>query len=632
MVRGQGWPGGSVSVSNLVVLGTSFGLLAGFVEGLALRFLQNGPLAGATINSFLVSQGILYVAPIADAVFFTGLAFLLAAICYWCGRRSPERPVIFLLIFLLLFDWLSLALDRVMDPAVIVILSAGISAALERGLRGRTTSIVRAARASLPALATAVAALMIVLPAERRYAARAEAAALPPAQQDSPNVLIVVMDTVRADHLSALGYQRPTSPRLERLAARGVLFENAFSTSSWTLPAHASLLTGRFPFEHGAELLDYDGRFPTLPEAFQARGYRTGAFSGNTFYFTRENGFGRGFLRFDGVATTAGDVLSRPFYGRQLVTALEEATHFDLPGRKRSDEINRDFLDWVQQDSGRPFFAVLNYFDAHAPYLPPNPFRSRFSVRPDPGGILNFVGDRESLESAEDQRDETDAYDGAIAFEDAQLGDLLESLRQRGKDTNTLTIILSDHGEFLGEHQLYLHRNALFLESIRVPVVVLWPGHLPSGTRVSVPVSIADLPATITQLLPHFSQARFPGSSLAPLWNANPASPESFPILAELVSRRPDPSGRPHPRTESLLTAQWHFLRTDGQRAQLFDWRADPRELRDVADSPEGQAVASRLESCVNERRAHIREPNCGSPAGKNSSVVASASPAQVAP
>jgi arylsulfatase A-like enzyme len=592
---------------------------------MALRFLQNGPLAGATINSFLVSRRILYLAPLVDAALFTVLGLLLATACRWCRRRSAQQPVLFLLIFLLLFDWLSLILDRVLEPAVIVILTLGLSAALLRSFPGGTGRIFGVARSSLPALASAVAVLMIVVPAERVYSERAEEASLPPAPENAPNVLIVVLDTVRADHLSVLGYHRPTTPRLEQAAARGVMFENAFSTSSWTLPAHASLLTGRFPFEHGAELLTYDGRFETLPEALQARGYRTGAFSGNTFYFTRENGFGRGFLHFDGVARTAADSLSRPFYGRQLVTLLEEASRSDLPGRERAGEINEGFLAWQQQDSRRPFFAVLNYFDAHAPYLPPHPFRSRFSLRSDPGGILNYVADRENLKNADDQRDETDAYDGAIAYEDAQLGFLLDALRARGLEANTLVVLLSDHGEFFGEHELYLHRNALFLAGIRVPLLLLWPGHVPAGTRIATPVSITDLPATITELLPRPSGARFPGTSLAHLWEEKSPGMQQPYILSELLSREQDPVGGSRSRTESLIAGQWHLLITGGQKPQLFNWHADPQELHDLAETPEGQTVAAQLVACTNERQTLIREPECGISSGRAPRVLARA-------
>ncbi len=611
MAEGRPSPAESLRTSDLVILAAAFGLVAGLVEGAALRYLQNGPLAGATINSFLVSRGVVFVAPLVDAALFAVLVLLLRGLGLRIRVLRADISAVFLLFFLLIFDWLSLVLDRVMDPLVIVILSVGISAALARGLWKRAPRMARLARVALPALATVLAIGMIALPAEGSSTAE-ETARLPRPLPDSPNVLIIVLDTVRADHLSLLGYERATTLNLEHLAGQGVLFEFGISTSSWTLPAHASLLTGRFPFEHGAELHAYDGRFPTLGEVLETRGYRTAAFSANTFYFTPQNGFGRGFLRFDGLLTSPADALSRPFYSREFVTLYQEASYSDLPGRKHADQINRDFLGWLRRDTTRPFFAVLNYFDAHAPYLPPAPYRARFSTRPDPGGILNYVADRETLDKPAEVRDETDAYDGAIAYEDAQVESLLAALRQSGLDSKTIVLVTSDHGEFLGEHGLFLHRNALYLEGIRVPVLLLWPGHLPAGVRVAAPVSIAALPATLMELIPGPRETSFPGPSLAPFWAGG--APPVFPpfVLSELVDRHPAPHGGEGPRTESLLTAEWHFLYTQNQSPQLFDRRADPREQNNLAATPEGRPIAQRIMSCLADRSHLVHPPFCG--------------------
>jgi arylsulfatase A-like enzyme len=612
MAQSHSGPVERLRSADIFTLAASFGLLAGLLEGGGLFFLQKGPWAGETINTFFVPRAILYVSPLTDLALFVAIAFLTAAIFRLTRLPSRDLTLFFVVMFLLVFDWLSLALDRVLDPAIIVILSAGVSAALARGCRIHAARIVQFSRRSLPVLAIAVVLLVCGVEFRRMRVREGAVADWPQPPKGAPNVLIIVMDTVRADHLSALGYERNTSPNLDRLAAQGVLFENAFSTSSWTLPAHASLLTGRFPFEHGAEVMAYDGRYPTLAEEFRRRGYRTGAFSANTFFFIPQNGFGTGFLHFEGLFSTLTDALIRPFYGRQLVSLYAEASYSDLPGRRPADQINSDFLRWLPQDGARPFFVVLNYFDAHAPYLPPAPFRSRFSSKPDPGGILNYIADREKLDRPDDTRDERDAYDGAIAFEDAEIGALLVSLRDLHLSDNTMVVILADHGEFFGEHGLFMHRNALYLEGIRVPLFLLWPGHLPAGVRITTPVSIASLPATFMQLLPRPGQTEFPGPSLAALWNGNAPDAESPFILSELVSRAPSASGGAPPRTESLLTSQWHFLFTRGQQPQLFDWRADPREQRNLAQSSEGRQVTARMLSCINDHLSLIRRPDCG--------------------
>ena len=601
-----------LSSGAIFTLAASAGLLAGLVEGPSLFFLQKGPLAGETINAFFVPRAILYVSPLVDVVLFVVIAFLTLGICRLARLAAPDPPMLFIILFLLVFDWLSIALDRVLDPLVIVILSAGASAALARGLGSRKPKLVIASRRALPALAIAVALVAGGVHVRRLLVQRANVAELPEARRGAPNVLLIVMDTVRADHLSTLGYARPTSPHLDQVAAQGVLFENAISTSSWTLPALASLLTGRYPFEHGAELLSYDGRYPTLAEEFHKRGYRTSAFSANTFFFVPQSGFGKGFLYFEGLFASPSDALIRPFYGRQLVSLYEEASLRDLPGRSRADEINGDFLRWLRADASRPFFAVLNYFDAHAPYLPPKAYRNRFAVRPDPGGILNYVADREKLDNPEDTRDETDAYDGAIAFEDAQIGVLLSALRGLHLADNTIVVVAADHGEFFGEHGLFMHRNALFLEGIRVPIFILWPGHVPAGVRVATPVTITSLPATLMELLPRPGQTVFPGTSLAALWDPGAPQPDSAFLLSELLARNPTAAGV-RERLESLFTSRYHFLASGGG-AQLFDWRADPREQHDLAGSPEGRRITARMMSCLSANLAAIRAADCGLP------------------
>jgi len=601
-----------LSLGSLLTLAAAFGLLAGLVEGAALFFLQKGPLAGETINLFFVPMRILYVSPLVDWALFVAVALATAGVVRLFRATPPDLPILFMVIFLLGFDWLSLLLDRVFDPIAILMLSAGISAAVVRTFRGRVPQLVRVARQCLPVMSVAVVVLVLgVYPRQGRREAKA-AGELGPADRGAPNVLILVMDTVRADHLSAQGYSRKTTPNLDRLSSRSVLFENALSTSSWTLPAHASLLTGRLPFEHGAERLEYDGRYFSLAEEFQRRGYRTCAFSANTFFFTPQNGFQRGFIHFDGLFSSFADILGRPFFGRQLVTFYAEESLSDLPGRKSAEQVNQEFLAWLGRDGARPFFAVLNYFDAHAPYLPPAPFRSRFSSRPDPGGILNYVAGRETLNGPEQTRDEMDAYDGAIAFEDDQIGRLLSFLGHRNVADNTIVVIVSDHGEFFGEHGLFLHRNALFLPGIRVPLLLSWPGHVPEGIRVTRPVSIASVPATLMELLPLPGQADFPGPSLIAQWKEHAVDAPSPPILSELVSLHSGPSGSPPPRTESLVNTRWHLIATSGEAPQLYDWRADPGEQHNLAGSVEGQRVVPALLGCLKHRRSLIRRADCG--------------------
>jgi hypothetical protein len=222
-------------ISELITLAAAFGLLSGLVEGACLLLLQKSRWAGGTINIFLVPRRILYVAPLADLFLFVAAALLTAGVWRLLRRNGDTQAVLFMLIFMLVFDWLSLALDLVIDPPVIAILSAGIGVRLAVAYQKRTPWMFQAARRALPALGIAVVVLVAGIHAARLIGERRALAESAPEQAGAPNVLIVVMDTVRADRVSALGYQRPTTPNLARLASQGVLFENAFSTSSWTL-------------------------------------------------------------------------------------------------------------------------------------------------------------------------------------------------------------------------------------------------------------------------------------------------------------------------------------------------------------------------------------------------------------
>ena len=616
MVRGRSWPGDQPRAYDLFSLSASVGLLTGLVEGGALLLLQDGRWAGDTINTLLVSRGIFYISPLADAALFLTVGFLAAGICRISRGAVSPKFVMFLIFLAAAFDWLALALDKVMNPPAIAVLSAGVSMVLLRRFWEGRARLVDLAKAALPVLALVVVMTFMRLQIANRHEAQAAVTALPAAPLGSPNVLLVVLDTVRADHLSSLGYSRTTTPNLDRLAAQGVIFENAFSTSSWTLPAHASLLTGRYPFEHGAEVKAYDGRYPTLGEAFESRGYRTAAFSANTYFFARENGFGHGILHFDGMFSNLSDALMRTLYGRFLMAAYEKAGRSDLPGRKCAELVNAGFLNWLQEDSARPFFAVLNYFDAHDPYLPPRPFRSRFSGGAEVGGLLNGWADRKAVERPSDAQAERDAYDGSIAYEDDRIGKLMGDLAKRGLAENTLLVVVSDHGEFFGEHGLYLHKNALFLEGIHVPLLMVWPGHLPEGVRIQNLVSIARVPATVMALLPSGSRHDFPGPSLAPLWQEGKAADGGQVILSELVDANPTPEGGAPLRSESLLNSRWHFIYTRGKPPQLFEWRKDFGEQENLAATQSGQPVLAAMMSCLESHLSAIRQSACGLAAG----------------
>jgi arylsulfatase A-like enzyme len=232
------------------------------------------------------------------------------------------------------------------------------------------------------------------------------------------------------------------------------------------------------------------------------------------------------------------------------------------------------------------------------------------------GDVINFqfqphVFRRKATLTAAEIQQEINGYDACLEYLDAQMGALFAELTKRGLDTNTLIIVTSDHGEAFGNHDLFGHGNSLYIETLRVPLILSWPGHIPAGERLAPTVSLHRIPATILDLfaLP----ATFPGTSLAALWSAADRAPQGDSVLSEVSPGRfregppsyPTTSGR----LRSVVTDRWHLLRSDSGSVQLFAWREDPEEARDRATTAEGQSVIAELERETAERWTLIAPP-----------------------
>ena len=424
--------------------------------------------------------------------------------------------------------------------------------------------------------------------AERRGLRPASAAS------ESPNVLIIVWDTVRAASLSLYGYARETTPHLAALAARSTVFENAFSPAPWTLPSHAALFTGLEPDRLSGDWQRPLGEeAPTLAEVLRDRGYRTGGFVANTYFAGREAGVARGFLRYEDYPLLSLQQLVRSTtLGRRLIRIERFVDAFDYDPSmelKPAHEITDAALSWIERDRDRPFFAFLNYLDAHSPYAPPPPYDRQFGQL-ERLTKLNF-GNGRRLTPAELQA-EIDAYDGAIAYLDAELHRLLAELDSLGVLDNTIVVVTSDHGEEFGEHDVYLHGSTLFDRSLHVPLLIHLPGRS-SGTRRDEWVTIADVPATILQAIG--GAESLPGRGLALAGGVDSSGAGADTILAA-VSRRPGVLER-YPaakgRMVSVMVDPWKYIR-DGEGAEsLFDLRTD----RDERHSLVGAAPAGVLEA-----------------------------------
>ncbi|MFT4541309.1 MAG: arylsulfatase A-like enzyme [Planctomycetota bacterium] len=346
----------------------------------------------------------------------------------------------------------------------------------------------------------------------------------PEPQAERPNVLLISIDTLRADHLSCYGYERATSPNIDALADEGFLFERALSTSSWTLPAHLSLFTGLPVSAHGVcddrlwtrhdsagqpISAPLRGRF--LSDELNEAGYRNAGFY-SWKYLDEQFGFGSGFEDWERFGHS---LFSHPVTGREFerlraandIDALKAlaAAHPELPtedGVPCSDKVVDRALAWLDGvEESDDFFLFVHLFDVHDPYVPPEPFDRKFDA--DYQGPID--GRRVTTADSSIRGDMPAAdlqhlialYDGGISWVDSQVGRLIEGLRAKGLDENTLIILTSDHGEEFFEHGHKTHRRQLFLESIQVPLIIRWPAKYTQPKRIPGTVGIVDVAATI---------------------------------------------------------------------------------------------------------------------------------------
>ena len=317
-------------ISQVLLISAWFGLLAGLIEGITANFLRGVP--GFAIR---VSPEILWIAPTFDLVFFllTGLGLFLAS--YLIPRRIDVGVWVGLFSGITLFGLLLLVGQ--LHQLAALILSAGVGMQIGRHLRDKDAQLTVFAQYTFAVLIAAALFVGIVGARWDSWREHQLVGDLPKSDHRGTNVLLIVLDTLRADHLSSYGNQRRTTPNIDRLAEHGILFENTFANSSWTLPSHASLLTGRLPFEHKADWWDpLDRTYPTLAEVVARRGYRTAAFAANTSYVTPEWGLARGFSHFETYGSSLADDVVRTVYGRKLaLNILPQLGYFDIPGRKK---------------------------------------------------------------------------------------------------------------------------------------------------------------------------------------------------------------------------------------------------------------------------------------------------------
>jgi arylsulfatase A-like enzyme/Flp pilus assembly protein TadD len=363
------------------------------------------------------------------------------------------------------------------------------------------------------------------------------------------NVILITVDTLRADHLEAYGYTKGKTPTIAALAKEGVTFENVIVQTPITLPSHATILTGAYPIYHGVQ--DVVGRLrddvPTLAEWFKQKGYATGAFVGSSV-LAAAFGLNRGFETYNDRFHTQGL--------RQI--------DFDRLER-RADDVIEPALQWLQKNRSRPFFLWVHLYDPHDPYAPPEPFATEFKEHP---------------------------YDGEIAYVDSALAEFFQSLKEQKLYENSLIVFTSDHGESLGEHREVYHGYFIYDASLRVPLIFKLSADQAKGqswkhARVPNQVRSVDIAPTIIQLL----------GEKVPSWMQGEA------LLAVMTGKRPKVDLPAYTETHyprihfgwsplfGYSTANYKFI--EAPIPELYDLQKDPHELKNIFT--ENKALASRM-------------------------------------
>lgn len=361
-----------------------------------------------------------------------------------------------------------------------------------------------------------------------------------------PDVVVYLIDTLRADHLGTYGYERDTSPTLDRFASEGVVFENAYAQSSWTKASVGSLFTGLLPSRHGAVRRDQRLRdeATTIAEHLRAAGYRTAAFVSNPNVLP-VFGFGQGF---DDVFDV--DSVMRKGTADRVHTAVYEYLDTAAP---------------TTDPERAPLFLYVHTRDPHAPYQPPAEFAQRFPAAVEGDPLQRVLS----------------LYDGEIAFADEEIGHFFDRLKRHGLYDDALIVVLSDHGEEFGDHGSSGHGRTLFEEQLRVPLIVRLPGGRGAGTRIESPVRIVDLLPTVSDLLGIGTPEGLDGSSFE--GRLRPASSAAYdPVLVSEL----DLDGR---AVRGLYRPPFKLILQTLPEAEagvwLYDLSSDARERRNLAGS-----------------------------------------------
>ncbi len=378
-----------------------------------------------------------------------------------------------------------------------------------------------------------------------------------------PNLLLIVIDTLRADHLGCYGYRLDTSPAIDRFAEGAVLFEQAVAQAPWTRPSMATLMTGLYPATHGVTCKDFDvpkaecdvlpPSVTTLAEALKQAGYETAGIVAN-IQIDGLFGFGQGFDEYRSVFDEL--IAAEPDWRAKW--------HEFKWVNETTREVTEEALAWLERRRGEnPFFLYLHYLDPHAPYRPPAPYDAMFKAHAYPCRYPAICA-------------ELPLYDGEIRYVDEHVGRLLDFMRRRGLAEKTVVVVTSDHGEAFGEHGARDRRHGLSLyeNQLRVPLLIRAPGTGRPGTRVAAPVRLVDLAPTLLDVLGVAVPSGVQGLSLVPLLRG-----EAVEVPGTLV-------GWGYVPLIGFRNPPWKFIRN--QRSgleELYNLETDPGETYNLASA-----------------------------------------------
>lgn len=399
----------------------------------------------------------------------------------------------------------------------------------------------------------------------------------------SANVILITISSLRAGHVSSLGYQRNTTPHFDAFARSSILFRNAYATSSWVMPVHGSIFTSLYPTEHGATHIEGKSLkpgHPTQAGILADRGYYCAGFCGNP-HMTSETGLARGFHSYDDFSVPA------------LLTTMtsERGEPVDVNRRRTNDVINSVVMKWLEHNQRRPFFLFVHYYDNHWDYCPPPPYATMFDPNyqgPMDGTRIareplysNKPGDREVAHMVA-------LYDGEVRQTDADVGQLLDFLKGRGLFENSIVVVLGDHGEQFYEHGNTSH-HGLYDELIHVPLAVSVPEMSGRPRIVDSLVSQVDLLPTVLDYLRVPAPVPCRGVSLLPLILGRRDTARPY-ILAEYTGSAVGDTARPHILAEytggavedvfAIRSTRYKCLQEPGGRVFAYDLSADPEETR----------------------------------------------------